>query len=166
MTKTTLPSIILPLRIGLVGLWVAAVIMSMILLAGCGNPAGEVTVEVNEDSVTVREPGGLSFTAPLENIVVHGYENIPTPTPVPAAQPTDTPSPTPNATPTPMATLPPIRPDFASIIEARNLEYERRVRQEIDELRESMPYLAWKIEGLPWIEDGIAGLREVGAVSC
>ncbi len=79
------------------------------------------------------------------------------------AAPTPTPTATPSPTPTPRPSLPPIRPDFASIIEAGNPEYERWVRQDIDELREGMPELARKIEGLSWIEDGIEGLREFGA---
>ena len=77
---------------------------------------------------------------------------------------TPTPTATPSPTPTPRPTLPPVRPDFASIIEAGDPEYERWVRQDIDELGESMPELARKIESLSWIEDGIEGLREFGAV--
>ena len=76
--------------------------IAALVLAGCG--VGEpVDVQVNEDSVTVWEPGGASFTVPMESIVLHGYENIPTPTPVPTNVPTPTPYPTPaqSATPTP-----------------------------------------------------------------
>ena len=89
----------------------------------------------------------------------------PTATPVPTATPLPTPTATSSPTPTPRPPLPSIQPDFASIIEQGNLRYERRVRQEIDELREGMPQLARKIEGLSWVEDGIEGPEERGIFS-
>ena len=81
--------------------------IAALVLAGCG--VGEpVDVQVNEDSVTVWEPGGASFTVPMESIVLHGYENIPTPTPVPTNVPTPTPYPTPAPMPTPYPTPVPL----------------------------------------------------------
>ena len=85
----------------------------------------------------------------------------PTPTATPTPKPTATPTPTPTATPEPWAALPPIRADFAAAIEAGKAEY---VLQDIYGWRMIVPELARKIEALPWVEDGIDGPNEKGAV--
>ena len=82
--------------------------------------------------------------------------------PAPTLTPVPTPAPTP--APTPRAALQPIRSDFAAAIQQARDADERRVRREIDALRESMPEFAGKIEGLPWVKDGIDGRNEMRAV--
>ena len=80
-------------------------LLAVASLACAGSPA---LVEVGQDGVTIRY-SWMTFPVSLEYVTLRGYENIPTPTPDPAAtvQPTATPFPT---IPAPAPTQPTLAP--------------------------------------------------------
>ena len=99
---------------------------------------------------------GIAATAEAEaSIDANAAAAVPTPT--------STPTPAPTPTPTPRPTLPPLQPDFASLMNDSREPWG--VRERIDELGRRMPELAKKIEDLPWVKDGIEWRREGAAVN-
>ena len=98
---------------------IVLVVAFLMLFASVACAESPATVEVGEDSITVRS-FWMSYTVPMEYVTIRGYDNIPTPTgqppqttlgptamPVPTPQPTTTliPTPTPQPTPTTMEDL-------------------------------------------------------------
>lgn len=74
-------------------LLISAIILGVVVL-GCER-AATIDVQINKDSVTVWSDNGTSATVPMENITIHGIENLPSPTPVAAGVVVPTPIPTP-----------------------------------------------------------------------
>ena len=58
-------------------------------------------VVVATESVTVWDASGKGMTVPMEDVTIHGIENLPKPTATPASRPTPTPMPKPAPIPTP-----------------------------------------------------------------
>ncbi len=63
----------------------------------------------------------------------------------------------------PRPTLPPIQLNIGPRVAFGDQQREGWVRNDLDELRKTLPELATRIEGLPWIKDGIAKGDEYSA---
>lgn len=86
----------LGLSVSIIRLLISAIILSVVVL-GCER-AATIDVQINKDSVTVWSDNGTSATVPMENITIHGIENLPSPTPVATGVVVPTPIPTPART--------------------------------------------------------------------
>ena len=80
------------------------VLLAVACVACVGRDGSPAVVEVSEGRVTIRH-SGLTLAVPLEHVILHGYENIPTPTANPAEPPNPTPEPTATRAPTPTSSV-------------------------------------------------------------
>ena len=74
----------------------------VVLLVACTTSSTFDVVITDDNHVTVWDSSGRGYSIPMEDVTIHGMENLPEPTATPKVRPTPTPWPTPAPIPTPV----------------------------------------------------------------